>query len=187
MPTQKVTREEIVLKAIDLFRRQGYHRTSMSDLAGAVGLLKGSFYHYFESKEALMQSVLLFVKDSLELRVYPIAYQEDLLPQERLEKMLRRLYKALLSSEGGCIVGNTTLETALLVPEFRVILRAIFDGWIQAQTHLYALVHSPEKAKDLAEQTVMEFEGAIMLSKLYDNNHHFEACYQRAIQRLATS
>ena len=53
MPIQKVTKEEVVRQALLLFKKQGYHRTSMSDLATVCGLLKGSFYHYFSGKDAL--------------------------------------------------------------------------------------------------------------------------------------
>ena len=57
MALQKITKEEIIRIGIDLFRKQGYNRTSMNDLALACGLQKGSFYHYFSSKEALMSAI----------------------------------------------------------------------------------------------------------------------------------
>lgn len=45
---------QIVKKAAGLFDRNGYHNTSMDDLAAAVGLRKPSLYHYFESKEEIL-------------------------------------------------------------------------------------------------------------------------------------
>lgn len=134
-----------------------------------------------------MEAVLVHVQDALNRRVFPLAYQEELTPFERLDKMLRRLGKNLFTGEGGCIVGNTTLETSLLVPEFRTILQQIFESWIQAQTHLYAYVYSPDQAKQLAEQTVMEFEGAIMFSKLYNDTRYITTCFERALDRMNAS
>ena len=49
------TREgEILTAAARIFREKGYHGTSVRDIAEAVGLLKGSLYHYIRSKEELL-------------------------------------------------------------------------------------------------------------------------------------
>ena len=49
------TREgEILTAAARIFREKGYHGTSVQDIAEAVGLLKGSLYHYIRSKEELL-------------------------------------------------------------------------------------------------------------------------------------
>ena len=50
-----MTREdEILVAAARIFREKGYHATSVQDIAEAVGLLKGSLYHYIRSKEQLL-------------------------------------------------------------------------------------------------------------------------------------
>lgn len=54
----KVTRDEIILVARDLFRDRGYMGTSMGDLAKAVGLKKASLYSHFASKEELVEEAL---------------------------------------------------------------------------------------------------------------------------------
>ena len=51
MPRQKVDEKTIIKEALKLFRQKSYHATSMADIALACGLLKGSLYHYFNSKE----------------------------------------------------------------------------------------------------------------------------------------
>ncbi len=40
--------------ALRIFREKGYHAASMQDIADAVGLYKGSLYHYVSSKEELL-------------------------------------------------------------------------------------------------------------------------------------
>ena len=50
-------RERIINAAAELFASQGYERTSMRDIARQVGLLPGSVYHYFPSKEELYQAI----------------------------------------------------------------------------------------------------------------------------------
>ena len=50
-------RAEILEKAAQLFGSKGYGRASMRDIAGAVGILPGSVYYHFASKEALLAAI----------------------------------------------------------------------------------------------------------------------------------
>lgn len=50
-------RAALVEEAARLFGRNGYDRTSMRDIAAAFGILPGSLYHHFASKEALFVAV----------------------------------------------------------------------------------------------------------------------------------
>ena len=50
--------EQLFNTAASLFAEKGYHGTSISDLARAMGLQKGSLYHYFKSKEELLFRLL---------------------------------------------------------------------------------------------------------------------------------
>jgi AcrR family transcriptional regulator len=55
--TARERSEEVYTAALRLFREKGYHATSMQDIANAVGLYKGSLYHYIGSKEDLLARV----------------------------------------------------------------------------------------------------------------------------------
>jgi AcrR family transcriptional regulator len=58
---------EILRVAGEIFFERGYQATTMIDIANAVGLLKGSLYHYLTSKEELLFRVIYDAhKDSLE-------------------------------------------------------------------------------------------------------------------------
>ncbi len=50
-------RQEFVATAQQLFFSKGYENTSVNDIIQAVGLSKGAFYHYFASKQALLEAV----------------------------------------------------------------------------------------------------------------------------------
>jgi AcrR family transcriptional regulator len=52
------TRRRILDAALDLFSEHGYHATSMRDLARAVGVRESALYHYFPSKERLVEAVV---------------------------------------------------------------------------------------------------------------------------------
>lgn len=51
-------RREIILASRSLFLKRGYERTTMQDVMKVVGIAKGTTYHYFKSKEELLQAVV---------------------------------------------------------------------------------------------------------------------------------
>jgi AcrR family transcriptional regulator len=52
------TLDDIVSAAAKVFRTKGYHAATVRDIADEVGILKGSLYHHFDSKEALLYLVV---------------------------------------------------------------------------------------------------------------------------------
>ena len=56
------TKQEILEASLDLFSVQGFEATSISQIAGAVGIRKASLYSHFESKQAILDAL---VKDVL--------------------------------------------------------------------------------------------------------------------------
>lgn len=52
------TRERILQTALALFAERGYAGTSMSDIAGALGLSKAALYRHYESKQAIFDSIV---------------------------------------------------------------------------------------------------------------------------------
>ncbi len=53
------SRDKIIEAATELFARQGFHGTSISAIAGAAEISKGLMYNYFDSKESLLDAILL--------------------------------------------------------------------------------------------------------------------------------
>lgn len=76
--------------AADLFARQGYAKTSMQDVADAVGILKGSLYYYIDSKEDLLFRILDDTRRDTIKFVEEIATRTDLPPLERLRAYVER-------------------------------------------------------------------------------------------------
>ena len=57
------TKQEILKAALDLFSRQGFEATSISQIAGVVGIQKASLYSHFANKQAILEAL---VKEVLE-------------------------------------------------------------------------------------------------------------------------
>jgi AcrR family transcriptional regulator len=53
-PKSEVTRRHVLQAALKLFRRRGFERTTMREIADAAGLSLGAAYHHFRSKEELL-------------------------------------------------------------------------------------------------------------------------------------
>ena len=75
MPTPLPARPreaELHATATRLFRRRGYPATSMQDLGEALGMNRGSLYHYISGKDELLWAILNRALDLLEVRVLPL-------------------------------------------------------------------------------------------------------------------
>jgi AcrR family transcriptional regulator len=81
--------EEVYAAALRLFTEKGYHATSMQDIAAAVGLYKGSLYHYIGSKEDLLARVFERGMGSLLDEVEAIVADTSLAASRQLRLVLR--------------------------------------------------------------------------------------------------
>ncbi len=183
MPKQKISVEQILKNSLKLFRQKSYHNTSIADIATACGLLKGSLYHYFPSKEALMSAVIKYAHEFFQKEVFAIAYDTALSPQQRMEKMFKKSERALVSD--GNIMGNIGVETARAIPEFAEHIRDFYTEWINAVAYVFKEITNEEDAKKLAEQTVAEFEGAVMMTRIFKDTQYIKNAYDRLMARFA--
>jgi AcrR family transcriptional regulator len=58
-------REELLAIAASLFATKGYRNTTVRDIADAAGILSGSLYHHFDSKESMVDEILKTFQDEL--------------------------------------------------------------------------------------------------------------------------
>lgn len=79
---------ELHAAATRLFRQRGFHATSMQDLGDALGMNRGSLYHYISAKDELLWTILTRALDILEERVLPIL-ESDAPSVDRLTGAIR--------------------------------------------------------------------------------------------------
>ena len=165
MPRRKqFDTDDVLMKAMDLFWRQGYQATSMEDLAKVMGLSRASIYNEFPSKHAL------FVRA---LRHYDKVWRENWLadltksssPREAILDVFEAAIDACLAdgSRDGCLLINTALELSPYDPEVADIVTRAF-------TEMEAFFRtSVERGKALGEirDTVAEERTASALLGLF--------------------
>jgi TetR/AcrR family transcriptional regulator len=112
-------REAMVQTAIHIFNRHGYHETSMEAIASALGLTKGSLYHYYSGKTALAYDcVLASARDGL--RMASIAREGGGTGLERLERYLRLQFETLAGRGGS---GWMLADISVLEPDQQAEVR----------------------------------------------------------------
>jgi len=62
----RATHKKILMAATELFARQGYHKTTITDIAQGVNLTSGAVFHHFPSKEALLEAVVDWLARGIE-------------------------------------------------------------------------------------------------------------------------
>jgi TetR/AcrR family transcriptional regulator, cholesterol catabolism regulator len=103
-------RGKLLQTAAHLFRSKGYERTTVRDLASAVGIQSGSIFHHFKSKDEILRSVM----------EETIRYNTALMQASLAEACdLRSRVLALIRCELQSIMGGTGEAMAVLVYEWR--------------------------------------------------------------------
>ena len=123
-------REQIYIRAAELFCTRGFAATSMSNIADAVGITKAGLYHFVQSKEELLYTLMSFSMDRLELLVIqPAKLIDD--PVQRLIAIVRSHLQIVMQVTTP--VGNPLTiileETASLSPENAANLKARKAGY----------------------------------------------------------
>jgi AcrR family transcriptional regulator len=132
--------EEVYVAALRLFREKGYHATSMQDIAAAVGLYKGSLYHYIGGKEDLLVQVFERAMGTLVADAERIAADSALSASAQL--------RALLEQHVTAVAENLDALTVYL-HEFRALTGAPFDR-VAAQRERYAALVAEIVARGVA-------------------------------------
>jgi len=113
-------REELIDEAARLFSLNGYERTSMRDIAAATGILAGSLYHHFESKEELFIAVYsLGVTRLLDAVIKATAMHDD--PWTRLEVACVTHMQTLLGKDSYAAVVISHLSFNILPKQEQLV------------------------------------------------------------------
>jgi AcrR family transcriptional regulator len=174
------TRDRLIEAARYLFWDRGFAGTSMADLLAHAEVNSGSFYHFFESKEALLRAVLEGYIHGLRPMVVDPAFSRTDDPVERIFAILEGYRGRILQTDYryGCPLGRLALE---IDPENRPAHKLIaqnFQGWIGAVRECVEQMKDrlPRKtdAEALSTYVLAVMEGGVMLSRSYGSVEPFD-------------
>ncbi|MGH3435885.1 MAG: TetR/AcrR family transcriptional regulator [Sciscionella sp.] len=87
-------RSELLGIAAQLFAARGYSQTTVRDIADEAGILSGSLYHHFDSKEEMLREILKDFMDDLLAVFVDIAGKEGT-ARERLDKLVHSAFATI--------------------------------------------------------------------------------------------
>jgi TetR/AcrR family transcriptional regulator, transcriptional repressor for nem operon len=171
------TRTALLKVGMDIMLAKGYSNTGISEVLTTLGVHKGSFYYYFDSKETFAVEIIRHFDREYSAHLASILRNEKRRPIERLRDYCEEGKQSLADKEcrGGCLIGNLSQEMSDQSEVLRTELcgvmtarRALFAECI-AQAQAAGEIGSPRDPAELAEVFCSAWAGALMFAKTVKN------------------
>lgn len=170
-------KERILESAIELIHGRSYADVGVKDLCDHAGVKKGSFYHFFDSKKALILEALDRHYQAFRKHLQQKVFQSQQRPLDRFESLNMSLYrghKKCKEKNGevwGCLLGNLTLEMSTRDKE---IQEALMKHLSDLQTMIGKTIEDAIEQGDLpavdvslaSEAVLAHYQGLQLLAKL---------------------
>lgn len=168
------TRELLLRAGLEILTEKGFSATGLDEILRHVGIPKGSFYHYFASKEAFGLAIIERYGDFFAKKLDRHLCNPALTPLDRLHAFVYDAKAGMARHDyrRGCLIGNLGQEMGGLSESFRVQLKNTFEDWqarfsgclIEAQKA--GQIASDADANQLAACFWIGWEGAVLRAKL---------------------
>ncbi len=168
------TREALVRAGVVALTEKGLSATGIDEILRSVNVPKGSFYHYFGSKEdfglELIETYAVYFAKKLD----GFLTDESKTPITRLQEFVSNAEAGMKRYEfrRGCLVGNLGQEMAVLPESHRKRLREVFVDWEVRTAKCLREAQAAGEIKDdidcssLAAFFWIGWEGAVLRAKL---------------------
>ncbi len=171
------TRTALLQAGMDIMLEKGYSNSGIQEILARMGVPKGSFYHYFTSKEDFALEIIRHCDEAQTTLLHktlrnpeqtPLARLQAYCDEGRLELLGRKCRK-------GCLIGNLSQEMAdqseVLRQKLSTVMsnrRDIFASCIE-EGQAIGQIGTTWKALELAEVFLSGWAGAVMHSKTLKN------------------
>jgi TetR/AcrR family transcriptional repressor of nem operon len=171
------TKAELIRSGLEQLTKNGFASSGIDQILKKVAVPKGSFYHYFASKEAFGQAVIENYANYFASKLDACLLDEAFPPLTRISHFVESAKVGMVRYQfkRGCLIGNLGQEIDLLPESFRQQLIDIFLCW---QHRLATCLRAAQKqgqispsadCERLAEYFWMGWEGAVSRAKLVQN------------------
>lgn len=169
---KRTSKEKLVRAARNLMLAQGYPITSVDDIIEAAGVSKGSFYHYFDSKEELALTAMHeFLADGAALMMNGL-FRDIADPRKRSFAFLKHVESvALRLWDHGCLLVMFSVELAGTSPRVREETSAVLLDLIdRIGTILRPLTREgggnmPMTASEMANMYMAVIDGSLVYAR----------------------
>lgn len=168
------TRDIIIRTGADLIAQNGFRATGINAVLSATGVPKGSFYHYFKSKDDFGLAVIESYSRYYDRNLALILDDASRRPLERLRQYFESGTADMTACAyaRGCLIGNLGQELAAQNEMFRARLDEVFAGWEArfaaciAQAQALGELDPAIAPQELAGFLLAGWEGAILRAKV---------------------
>ena len=172
--TRTDTRNALVWCGTELLTERGFQITGIDEVLKRVGVPKGSFYHYFKSKDHFGHAVIDNYEAYYAKKMDRIFGDSSQSPLQRLVSFTVNAKNGMVKFDfkRGCLIGNLSQELAALDTQFRERLEGVLVSWEKRVAEcLSESIDIGELAPGQDPQALSRFfwvgwEGAILRSKL---------------------
>lgn len=113
-------RDELLELAATMFAERGLRATTVRDIADSAGILSGSLYHHFSSKEEMIDELLRGFLDWLFERYHEIVETEPN-PLERLKGLFMASFEAIATRHAQVVIYQDEAKRLSLQPRFSYV------------------------------------------------------------------
>ncbi|MEV5544308.1 TetR/AcrR family transcriptional regulator [Saccharopolyspora shandongensis] len=187
-------REKILSAAQSLIELRGYSALGVAEICKTAGVPKGSFYYFFDSKEALALAVI-DEQWATQQRDWTRILNNGAEPLRRLRQLFeeteagQRAGQQSCGTVSGCMFGNLTLEMSNQTEAVRKRLQEIFDAQVEMVDS--AITEALERGevtvtdtRVAARSVVAQLEGQVLFAKLYNNASQLRALWTNCLAML---
>jgi TetR/AcrR family transcriptional repressor of nem operon len=162
---------------MSIMLEKGYSNTGIQEVLSSLGVPKGSFYHYFDSKENFAVAIIRHFDEEFSGELLRILTNSQETPLRRLRTYGETGKRALLSDEcrKGCLIGNLSQEMSdqseILRKELSIVINkrlGLFTQCIEEGQKLGEITQVAS-ADRLAEHLMCGLSGAVTQAKTLKN------------------
>ncbi|MGB0865904.1 MAG: TetR/AcrR family transcriptional regulator [Granulosicoccaceae bacterium] len=168
------TRELLLKAGVSRLTEKGFSATGIDEILKSVDVPKGSFYHYFKSKEAYGLALIDQYARYFDEKLRTILRNQTRTPLQRLRDFVDDAESGMQKHDfkRGCLVGNLGQEMGALPVSFRAQLIGAFHNW---EAQISACIKAGQEAGEIraeidpaqmAEYFWIGWEGAVLRAKL---------------------
>lgn len=179
------TRDRLLAATTELFRRQGFHGTSMSEITKASGSPTGSLYHFFPGGKDDLAAAVLSESGASYRALFELIAAEAPDAATAVSDFFEGAATVLEETDfiDPCPIGTVAREVASTNDRLRSVAEAVFRSWVEAAAGRFQQDGlGPTDAEGLATTVVAALEGGFILART-----RRDAAPLRAIGRRMTA
>ncbi len=186
------TKAELLRVGLEHLTEFGFASSGIDTILKKAGVPKGSFYHYFASKEAYGESLIAHYDSYFSRKLDMHLLDQQHTPLSRIANFVddAAIGMARHGFKRGCLVGNLGQEVDALPVSFRAQLTNVFLNWqrkleaclVQAKAN--GDINQSADCGALAEYFWISWEGAVSRAKLVQSDKPLMLFLQYFLQSL---